>query len=679
MERDDAVDDEGVRAPLLTYHHGTPGRYAEDERARSPSPQRLRVPHQVDPVDGQGSSRVPGGEGRSETPDASGTTEPRTWAGHLSPTHAGAPRRQQAQVYHPAVGWHVPVAGGTGGWVPRRSRGGGGVTGGLGVGGDGGVGKARAKMAGAKMAGAAKAEPGAEGGGGPRPLQAGLAVGGVLTGKMPASRAAAVAKAVPTGTTATAAALSARARPNTLGQQQKQKHPVGGAVAGDKAGQSSRHGGVSPAARRRSQAIRADMPLPSAFLSPQQPPQQEHYHPAVGWHVPIEGKIMYPRMSMEGSGSSERWGIPEASPLAVVQPAAEEVEGTPLPTIVDPEEGDHADRISSGDSQSSNPLLAAEEDEVIRGRIVIFCTAEKLDRVGLKEQLLKADSSPLGPQHLLGGLRMQTGNPDGAPATVGDGQALTWSDDVLHVPFSPHPETGAFRDIFFFEYGMTVMWGLTKIEETTVLKNVVEKCGVGPFDSSDIEHDEFEFQCEPKAQPRMANDTIVLTTSMMGSAQVKLAISYALAQSTKLSFFEERIQQHSEETMEMPATLARMGRVNMNRKDISKLIGRVFLEKCAANLLYSALDRPEFFWDAPDALQDLYDAICEYLEVDTRLETLNARFEVLQATLDVLRDHQNNEHSSYLEWIVIILIIIEIAIGVVEIAGIVGWVGHEKS
>ena len=166
---------------------------------------------------------------------------------------------------------------------------------------------------------------------------------------------------------------------------------------------------------------------------------------------------------------------------------------------------------------------------------------------------------------------------------------------------------------------------------------------------------------------------------MMGSAQVKLAISYALAQSTKLSFFEERIQQHSEETMEMPATLARMGRVNMNRKDISKLIGRVFLEKCAANLLYSALDRPEFFWDAPDALQDLYDAICEYLEVDTRLETLNARFEVLQATLDVLRDHQNNEHSSYLEWIVIILIIIEIAIGVVEIAGIVGWVGHEKS
>ena len=61
--------------------------------------------------------------------------------------------------------------------------------------------------------------------------------------------------------------------------------------------------------------------------------------------------------------------------------------------------------------------------------------------------------------------------------------------------------------------------------------------------------------------------------------------------------------------------------------------------------------------------------------MDTRLETLNARFEVLQATLDMLRDHQNNEHSSSLEWIVIVLIVIEIVIGLIEIAGILGWGG----
>jgi len=34
--------------------------------------------------------------------------------------------------------------------------------------------------------------------------------------------------------------------------------------------------------------------------------------------------------------------------------------------------------------------------------------------------------------------------------------------------------------------------------------------------------------------------------------------------------------------------------------------------------------------------------------------------------------------SSMLEWIVIVLIVIEIVIGVVEIAGLVGWFGHER-
>jgi hypothetical protein len=34
--------------------------------------------------------------------------------------------------------------------------------------------------------------------------------------------------------------------------------------------------------------------------------------------------------------------------------------------------------------------------------------------------------------------------------------------------------------------------------------------------------------------------------------------------------------------------------------------------------------------------------------------------------------------SSMLEWIVIVLIVIEIVIGMVEIAGLVGWFGHER-
>ncbi len=41
----------------------------------------------------------------------------------------------------------------------------------------------------------------------------------------------------------------------------------------------------------------------------------------------------------------------------------------------------------------------------------------------------------------------------------------------------------------------------------------------------------------------------------------------------------------------------------------------------------------------------------------------------------MLRDHQNNYHTARLEWTVIWLIVVEVLIGLLECASIVGWVG----
>ncbi len=45
------------------------------------------------------------------------------------------------------------------------------------------------------------------------------------------------------------------------------------------------------------------------------------------------------------------------------------------------------------------------------------------------------------------------------------------------------------------------------------------------------------------------------------------------------------------------------GKVELNRKDIAQLIGKVFIQKSAVNLLSTVLDTPEFFWSAPDNMQ----------------------------------------------------------------------------
>ena len=71
------------------------------------------------------------------------------------------------------------------------------------------------------------------------------------------------------------------------------------------------------------------------------------------------------------------------------------------------------------------------------------------------------------------------------------------------------------------------------------------------------------------------------------------------------------------------------GKVELSRKEIAQLIGKVFLQKAAVNLLSTVLDTPEFFWSAPDSMQTLYKKVCEYMELEERVEVLNNRFQVL--------------------------------------------------
>jgi uncharacterized Rmd1/YagE family protein len=61
--------------------------------------------------------------------------------------------------------------------------------------------------------------------------------------------------------------------------------------------------------------------------------------------------------------------------------------------------------------------------------------------------------------------------------------------------------------------------------------------------------------------------------------QIKLAISYALAQSTKLSLHERRVTDMVLETKHLPESLARSGKVTLSPDRIAKLIGKVFIQK----------------------------------------------------------------------------------------------------
>ena len=258
------------------------------------------------------------------------------------------------------------------------------------------------------------------------------------------------------------------------------------------------------------------------------------------------------------------------------------------------------------------------------------------------------------------------------------------------------------REIFFFPYGSIVFWGFKEAEESSVLDGLISEA---LSENSALAHEPFLDAPPPTAASSGAGSSSILRVRgrvkparpdhhakmkgavgrvdfsyfMFGPAsQVtsdacilqsndpheKLAISFAFAQSAKLSILEARVDDNTNATRHLPYTLARTGKFGMSQRDISKQIGQLFFLRNSLNLHTDMLDTPEFFWDRHE-WEPLYVSTHKLLDVDDRVSVLNRRIDVIHEMLELGSRQSAVRHSARLEWYVIWLFIIDIVIVVV--------------
>ncbi|HLB59294.1 MAG TPA: RMD1 family protein [Bdellovibrionota bacterium] len=186
--------------------------------------------------------------------------------------------------------------------------------------------------------------------------------------------------------------------------------------------------------------------------------------------------------------------------------------------------------------------------------------------------------------------------------------------DVIHS--QPKDDKGVKRDLFYFPYGIVVFWGFAEEEERDLL-NVLKKFEQESLGK--IELDEFRFAYGDRL--KIEEDEIILKKK---DPVTKLSLSYAIAQSVKLTVFEEAIARTIEETKFLPKSLATKGKISLSRRETSRKMGELFLERNYVNLNTEILDTPEFFWDHSE-VEPFYRRMIHYLDVTKRVELLNRR------------------------------------------------------
>lgn len=262
-------------------------------------------------------------------------------------------------------------------------------------------------------------------------------------------------------------------------------------------------------------------------------------------------------------------------------------------------------------------------------------------------------------------------------------------------------DTQTVGDLFVFPSGTVVGWGVPEGMLSTLVNKSLLPASQRPH-LHQIEEEDLRFIEDPKKEySSIKGDNIILGTktsplnadpknplnesrhscrSLESESTInqnhkrdavltKIVFSSGLARSTKLAVLESQLNDYFETTKSMLNILARGGRLRKSRSFVLSKTGQLLNIRAQLNLYSELTDSlPDVFWDSRSelGLEGYYDQVGKALDTNIRVKELNEKMNYAQEIADVLRETLNERHGVRLEWIIIILIAVEICFNILH-------------
>ncbi|KAF9769398.1 hypothetical protein IL306_013196 [Fusarium sp. DS 682] len=222
-------------------------------------------------------------------------------------------------------------------------------------------------------------------------------------------------------------------------------------------------------------------------------------------------------------------------------------------------------------------------------------------------------------------------------------------------------------DIFVFPSGTIVTWSLPPDVVTRQIMRAAEEAH--PIESREFEDLEFTTDTNREASV-LKGDVIVLGTrkehkdaDKLDTTLAKVAFSSGLARSTKLAVLETALTSYFESTRNIPALLSQGAGIPLGRRFILQKTGELLSLRARLNHYSELTDSlPDIFWDTSSdlGLEGYYDQVGRALDVNVRIRALNQKMDYAAEIASVLREMSSEQHGTRLEWIIIVLIAVEV-------------------
>ncbi|QLQ80994.1 hypothetical protein HG537_0E03490 [Torulaspora globosa] len=239
--------------------------------------------------------------------------------------------------------------------------------------------------------------------------------------------------------------------------------------------------------------------------------------------------------------------------------------------------------------------------------------------------------------------------------------------------------------MILIQNGTIVNWGF---DETFVSQNIlhlVEDARINPLPHESFETEDMDFvEVESVEQYEtiqasvlqtsdiattlakyagtsfLAGDLIVINSIDSDSGMLdKAAFSSGLARSTNLAVLEKALEAHISQTRIITEKISKGVKLKLGEGEALKLIGKLFLIRGKLNLYSELIETPDLYWSEPQ-LERTFKETSKYLDIGPRISILNSKLDYSTDECRALMSVLSERKSTFLEWIIIYLITLEI-------------------
>jgi required for meiotic nuclear division protein 1 len=206
--------------------------------------------------------------------------------------------------------------------------------------------------------------------------------------------------------------------------------------------------------------------------------------------------------------------------------------------------------------------------------------------------------------------------------------------------------------LYVFKYGIVCFLGYSEIETAAFFQQVT------PFSKNLFDqrlNDEFDIETDA---PTINYGYNKIEIPSPDTDELRL-IMLNVSQSVALDYYNQQTNSLLEETNSHTQLLEKNGRINMGGIKLKKYIGRTLNLKNRISANLYIFDSPEETWENEN-LNKLDIGLKKTFDLQTRFRTIQEGLGIVKENMELFKDLLQNRNSLTLEWVVIILILVEV-------------------